>query len=131
MVIINKDGSQLVYRIKNSLYVMDTEKDSEAVLLTDGVITFDFCDDKSALLFRTDSGEICRYKCDTAELKKVSINANSNYSASQDGSKVSVTDTDGILNIIDFDNGAFLVPGTRTWWKESLRKCQAGCKALS
>ncbi len=103
-VIINKDGSQLVYRIKNSLYVMDTEKDSEAVLLTDGVITFDFCDDKSALLFRTDSGEICRYKCDTAELKKVSINANSNYSASQDGSKVSITDSDGILNIIDFDN---------------------------
>lgn len=103
-VIINKDGSQLAYRIKNSLYVMDTEKDSEAVLLTDGVITFDFCDDKSALLFRTDSGEICRYKCDTAELKKVSINANSNYSASQDGSKVSVTDSDGILNIIDFDN---------------------------
>ena len=103
-VIINKDGSQLVYRIKNSLYVMDTEKDSEAVLLTDGVITFDFCDDKSALLFRTDSGEICRYKCDTAELKKVSINANSNYSASQDGSKVCVTDSDGILNIIDFDN---------------------------
>lgn len=103
-VIINKDGSQLVYRIKNSLYVMDTEKDSEAVLLTDGVITFDFCDDKSALFFRTDSGEICRYKCDTAELKKVSINANSNYSASQDGSKVSVTDSDGILNIIDFDN---------------------------
>ena len=103
-VIINKDGSKLAYRIKNSLYVMDTEKDSEAVLLTDGVITFDFCDDKSALLFRTDSGEICRYKCDTAELKKVSINANSNYSASQDGSKVSVTDSDGILNIIDFDN---------------------------
>lgn len=103
-VIINKDGSQLVYRIKNSLYVMDTEKDSEAVLLTDGVITFDFCDDKSTLLFRTDSGEICRYKCDTAELKKVSINANSSYSASQDGSKVSVTDSDGILNIIDFDN---------------------------
>lgn len=103
-VIINKDGSQLAYRIKNSLYVMDTEKDSEAVLLTDGVITFDFCDDKSTLLFRTDSGEICRYKCDTAELKKVSINANSNYSASQDGSKVSVTDSDGILNIIDFDN---------------------------
>ena len=103
-VIINKDGSKLAYRIKNSLYVMDTEKDSEAVLLTDGVITFDFCDDKSALLFRTDSGEICRYKCDTAELKKVSINANSSYSASQDGSKVSVTDSDGILNIIDFDN---------------------------
>ena len=103
-VIINKDGSKLAYRIKNSLYVMDTEKDSEAVLLTDGVITFDFCDDKSALLFRTDSGEICRYKCDTAELKKVSINANSAYSASQDGSKVSVTDSDGILNIIDFDN---------------------------
>ena len=103
-VIINKDGSKLAYRIKNSLYVMDTEKDSEAVLLTDGVITFDFCDDKSALLFRTDSGEICRYKCDTAELKKVSINANSNYSASQDGSKVCVTDSDGILNIIDFDN---------------------------
>lgn len=103
-ILISKDGSQLVYRIKNSLYVMDTEKDSEAVLLTDGVITFDFCDDKSALLFRTDSGEICRYKCDTAELKKVSINANSNYSASQDGSKVSVTDSDGILNIIDFDN---------------------------
>ena len=103
-VIISKDGSKLVYRIKNSLYVMDTEKDSEAVLLTDGVITFDFCDDKSALLFRTDSGEICRYKCDTAELKKVSINANSNYSASQDGSKVSVTDSDGILNNIDFDN---------------------------
>lgn len=103
-VIINKDGSKLAYRIKNSLYVMDTEKDSEAVLLTDGVITFDFCDDKSTLLFRTDSGEICRYKCDTAELKKVSINANSNYSASQDGSKVSVTDSDGILNIIDFDN---------------------------
>ena len=103
-VIISKDGSQLVYRIKNSLYVMDTEKDSEAVLLTDGVITFDFCDDKSALLFRTDSGEICRYKCDTAELKKVSINANSAYSALQDGSKVSVTDSDGILNIIDFDN---------------------------
>ena len=103
-VIISKDGSKLAYRIKNSLYVMDTEKDSEAVLLTDGVITFDFCDDKSALLFRTDSGEICRYKCDTAELKKVSINANSNYSASQDGSKVSVTDSDGILNIIDFDN---------------------------
>ena len=103
-VIINKDGSKLAYRIKNSLYVMDTEKDSEAVLLTDGVITFDFCDDKSALFFRTDSGEICRYKCDTAELKKVSINANSNYSASKDGSKVSVTDSDGILNIIDFDN---------------------------
>ena len=103
-VIISKDGSKLAYRIKNSLYVMDTEKDSEAVLLTDGVITFDFCDDKSALLFRTDSGEICRYKCDTAELKKVSINANSGYSASQDGSKVSVTDSDGILNIIDFDN---------------------------
>ena len=103
-VIINKDGSKLAYRIKNSLYVMDTEKDSEAVLLADGVITFDFCDDKSALLFRTDSGEICRYKCDTAELKKVSINANSAYSASQDGSKVSVTDSDGILNIIDFDN---------------------------
>lgn len=102
-VIINKDGSKLAYRIKNSLYVMDTEKDSEAVLLTDGVITFDFCDDKSSLLFRTDSGEICRYKCDTAELKKVSINANSSYSASQDGSKVSVTDSDGMLNIIDFD----------------------------
>lgn len=103
-VIINKDGSKLAYRIKNSLYIRDTDKDSEAVLLTDGVITFDFCDDKSTLLFRTDSGEICRYKCDTAELKKVSINANSNYSASQDGSKVSVTDSDGILNIIDFDN---------------------------
>ncbi|MGN0611559.1 MAG: hypothetical protein ACI4JI_07215 [Ruminiclostridium sp.] len=102
-VIINKDGSKLAYRIKNSLYIRDTDKDSEPVLLTDSVITFDFCDDQSALLFRTGSGEICRYKCDTAEIKKVIINANSNFSASQDGSKAAVTDSDGMLNIIDFD----------------------------
>lgn len=102
-VIINKDGSKLAYRIKNSLYIRDADKDSEAVLLADNVRIFSFCEDGSALIYRTDDGAICRYKCDTAELKKVSINANSDFSTSQDGSKVFVTDSDGMLNIIDFD----------------------------
>lgn len=102
-VIINKDGSKLAYRIKNSLYIRDADKDSEAVLLADNVRIFSFCEDGSALIYRTDDGAICRYKCDTAELKKVSINANSDFSASQDGSKAFVTDSDGMLNIIDFD----------------------------